>query len=167
MLNKVAARLEKEGYKFSVIIAGRDDDAEYTKQFMAEKCDSVHYIGLCSQPQALLREADFFTLSSIYEGMPISLLEALSCGCVPVCVPAGGIPSGCVHHQNGLLADEISEDALYNVMKEALEFSDEKYSEYREASLKLFAEKFSMEKCAVEYEKLYSAKEYKKKRKFC
>ena len=121
MLNRVAVRLEKEGYQFSVIIAGRDDDTEYTKQFLAEKSGSVYYIGMCPQPQALLREADFFTLSSTYEGMPISLLEALSCGCVPVCVPAGGIPSGCIHHQNGLLAEDISEDALYKVMKEAFE----------------------------------------------
>lgn len=155
MLNRVAVRLEKEGYQFSVIIAGRNDDAEYTKQFLAEKSGSVYYIEMCPQPQALLREADFFTLSSTYEGMPISLLEALSCGCVPVCVPAGGIPSGCIHHRNGLLAEDISEDALYEVMKEALELSSGEYEEYRQASLKLFADKFSMEKCADEYVKLY------------
>lgn len=156
MLNRVAIRLKEEGYRFSVVIAGRDDDAEYTQQFLSEKCDCVHYIGLCRQPQALMREADFFTLSSTYEGMPISLLEALSCGCVPVCVPAGGIPSGCIHHRTGLLAEEISEDALYRVMKEALELTEEKYSEYRKAGQELFAEKFSMEKCTSEYEKLYS-----------
>ncbi len=158
MLNRVAERLANEGYDFAVAIVGRNDDDLYAKEFMAEKCANVHYLGPCRHAQALLREADFFTLCSGYEGMPISLIEAIGNGCVPVCTPAGGIPSGCVNHVNGLLAEENTEEGLYRVMKEALEMPHETCSRYREASLKLFQERFSMDACVSAYERLYQAR---------
>ena len=155
LLNRVAAHLQGEGFDFAVALVGREDDADYAKQFFREQCGCVHYLGPCRHAQALLREADFFTLSSVYEGMPISLLEALACGCVPVCVPAGGIPDGCIHHQNGLLAPENSEEGLYQVMKEALTLSDEQFRTYQAASRALFEERFSIAQCASLYEQLY------------
>ena len=155
MLNRVAGRLVDEGYDFAVAIVGREDDKEYARQFRSEKCSNVHYLGPCQHAQALLREADFFTLCSGYEGMPISLIEAIGNGCVPVCTPAGGTPDACVNHVNGLLAEGNTEEGLYRVMKEALEMTEETYSFYRYASLKLFQEKFSMSECASAYEKIY------------
>lgn len=155
MLNRVAGRLTAEGYDFAVAIVGRDDDKEYSRQFISEKMPNVHYLGPCRHAQALLREADFFTLCSGYEGMPISLIEAIGNGCVPVCTPAGGIPSGCVNHVNGLMAKDNNEEGLYHIMKEALEMSSETYCHYCEASLKLFQEKFSMDTCVTAYEELY------------
>ncbi len=155
MLNRVAGRLASERYDFAVAIIGREDDREYAAQFMAEKCGNVHYLGPCRHAQALLREADFFTLCSGYEGMPISLIEAIGNGCVPVCTPAGGIPDACINHVNGLLADENTEDGLYRVMKEALEMTQETYSLYRVESQRLFQEKFSIDACVAAYEKLY------------
>ena len=155
MLNRVAGRLASEGYDFAVAIVGHGDFEEYTKKFMSEKCSNVHYLGACRYSQALLRKADFFTLCSIYEGMPISLIEAIGNGCVPVCTPAGGIPDACINHVNGLLADENTEDGLYRAMKEALEMTSDTYSRYRDESVRLFKEKFSMDACVAAYEKLY------------
>lgn len=155
MLNRVAMRLINEGYDFAIAIVGRNDDKGYAEEFFKERCEAVHYLGPCCHVQALLRAADFFTLCSGYEGMPISLLEAIGNGCVPVCIPAGGIPNGCMHHVNGLLAQENTEDGLYSVMKEALELSEADYAKYCNASLKLFQETFSIETCAKQYENLY------------
>ena len=157
MLNRVAGRLTDEGYDFAVAIVGREDDREYAEQFMAEKCGNVHYLGSCSHAQALLREADFFTLCSGYEGMPISLIEAIGNGCVPVCTPAGGIPDACVNHVNGLLAEENTEDGLYRVMKDALEMPQGDFEKYRQASKLLFNERFSMSHCAEGYIRVYGS----------
>ena len=155
MLNRVALRLAQEGYDFAVAIVGREDDKEYSRRFHQEKCANVHYLGPCRHAQALLREADFFTLCSGYEGMPISLIEAIGNGCVPVCTPAGGIPSACINHVNGLLSEENTEDGLYGLMKEALELPQETFSHYRDASRKLFEETFSMGACVSAYETIY------------
>ena len=155
MLNHVARRLANEGHDFVVVLVGREDDKEYARLLKSEMCDNVHYLGPCKHAPSLLREADFFTLCSDYEGMPISLIEAIGNGCVPVCTPAGGIPSGCINHFNGLLAEKNTEEGLYCIMKEALEMPKEIYSRYREASLKLFQERFSMQTCVLAYEELY------------
>jgi glycosyltransferase involved in cell wall biosynthesis len=156
LLNEAARLLEREGLDFQVAIVGRPDDEEYSKRFFAEKCASIHYLGPSRHPQALLRRADFFTLSSQYEGMPISLIEALGNGCVPVCVPAGGIPSGCIHHENGILADKCTPEALFQAMREAVLLPPEQYAEYRNKSLQLFATRFSIQQCAEKYERLYA-----------
>jgi glycosyltransferase involved in cell wall biosynthesis len=156
LLNEAARLLEKEGFGFQVAIVGRPDDEEYARRFFAEKCSSVHYLGVSRHPQALLRRADFFTLSSQYEGMPISLIEALGNGCVPVCVPAGGIPSGCVHHENGILAEQCTPEALFQAMREAILLSPQQYAQYRNQSLQLFATRFTIQQCAEKYERLYA-----------
>jgi len=158
MLNSVARRLEKEGYDFKVYIFGRNDDPEYFERFQQAQCRSVVYCGPTKNPCRYLKQADFFVLSSTYEGMPISLIEAIGCGCVPVCTPAGGIPDACIHHQTGLLAAEISEEALYQTMKEALELPADLYSQYKANCLALYQECFTMEKCAKAYEKVYTGK---------
>ncbi len=154
MLNQAAKLLRDDGYDFRIIIIGNQDD-EYAKAFEAERIPEVVYHGPSTMPQCFLQHCDFFVLSSTFEGMPISLLEAIGNGCVPVCVPAGGIPTGINHPVSGLLADEISADALYRVMKQALELPPEKVREMREQSQKLFERQFTINACAAQYLDLY------------
>ncbi len=46
--------------------------------------DQVDFLGFCSDMQGLYRESEIFCLSSRSEGLPMSLLEAMSQGCAPV-----------------------------------------------------------------------------------
>ena len=46
--------------------------------------DHVDFLGFCSDMQRLYRESEIFCLSSRSEGLPMSLLEAMSQGCAPV-----------------------------------------------------------------------------------
>jgi len=50
---------------------------------------SVHFVGWNDNPAPALKEADSFVLSSIYEGQPMVLLEAMTLGlhCVAVDSP--------------------------------------------------------------------------------
>ncbi|MEP6466395.1 MAG: glycosyltransferase family 4 protein, partial [Parafilimonas sp.] len=97
--------------------------------------------------------ADFFCLSSIYEGMPISLIESFATGCVPVCTPVGGIPE--MLNGKGFLAKDLSEDAYYNVLAEAYTCSKEKLLVFKNEFISLFNEKYTMKSCSAEYEKIY------------
>jgi colanic acid/amylovoran biosynthesis glycosyltransferase len=54
-----------------------------------------------------LRKIDVIVLLSDYEGLPVSLMEAMACGCVPVCLRAeSGIPELVEHDVTGLLVDD-------------------------------------------------------------
>lgn len=52
--------------------------------------DRFELLGYHPDPPAVLAGADLFTLSSIHEGLPISLIEAMAMGLAPVVTRAGG-----------------------------------------------------------------------------
>jgi len=57
--------------------------------------------------QAALLESDVFVLLSDYEGLPVSLLEAMASGVVPVCLEMrSGIRDVLQHEQNGLIVSD-------------------------------------------------------------
>ena len=56
-------------------------------------------------------EADVIVLLSDYEGLPIALMEAMACGCVPVCLNMrSGIPELVEDGVTGLLVTDRGED---------------------------------------------------------
>ena len=65
--------------------------------------DCVHFNGFVAgeQKKALLSRADVFVLPSYNEGLPVSILEAMSYGCAVISTPVGGIPD--VVRENGIL----------------------------------------------------------------
>jgi len=60
----------------------------------------------------ILKSADIFTLSSIREGLPVSLLEAMAAGCAIVATDAGGIPDAIFDGVNGIIVKTSDENAL-------------------------------------------------------
>ena len=65
--------------------------------------DCVHFNGFVSGDlkKELLSRTDVFILPSYNEGLPISILEAMSYGCAIISTPVGGIPE--VVKENGIL----------------------------------------------------------------
>jgi hypothetical protein len=87
---------------------------------------SVVFAGLRSAAEVadLLRLADAFLLSSAYEGMPMSLLEALGCG-VPVVTTKVGEVTRVVHHGlNGQVVEDHSVEAFARAILELLSKRD-------------------------------------------
>lgn len=67
-----------------------------------------------------LAQSYYFLLPSRYEGNPISLLEAMATGCVPVCTRVGGMKNIIVDGENGFFVED-NEDSLSNMMISLLE----------------------------------------------
>jgi glycosyltransferase involved in cell wall biosynthesis len=68
--------------------------------------DVVHFLGFRTRREVadLLRKADLFVLTSLYDNNPNALLEALACGVPAVATRVGGIPE-IVGAGDGLLAE--------------------------------------------------------------
>lgn len=60
----------------------------------------------------LLKGADGFVLASDFEGLPLSLLEAMVAGLPAVCTAVGGIPGVLVDHKTGILVEKSDLDGL-------------------------------------------------------
>lgn len=92
----------------------------YNTQSYIEKCkqtgifDCVNFPGWISgiQKENMLRKASVCLLPSYYEGMPISLLEAMSYGLAVVASNVGGIPSVIEDGVNGLLINPGDIEAI-------------------------------------------------------
>jgi colanic acid/amylovoran biosynthesis glycosyltransferase len=104
-------------------------------------------------PQQLLDkycEAQVFVLLSDYEGLPISLLEAMGCGLVPVCLNMdSGIPELIDHNRTGLLVNDRGQDfvnAIHRIKNE--EGLLEKLSAGARDQIE---QTFSMERCAEKW----------------
>lgn len=64
----------------------------------------------------LLNNADIFILPSYTEGLPISILEAMSYSLPVISTPVGGIPEVIKDGENGFLIKPGDIDALYNAI---------------------------------------------------
>ena len=103
-----AIRLEKDAFRGRMhLYVGGDGDVARFKHFIEQHGLSEHitYLGWISgeQKTALLESAHISILPSHNEGLPISLLEAMSFGMPLVASHAGGISNILSHMRNGFV----------------------------------------------------------------
>lgn len=74
--------------------------------------DRVAFLGDRHDVPELLSKAHLFVLSSLWEGFPISILEAMRAGLPVIACDVGGVRESVVHGETGLLIHPKDEDAL-------------------------------------------------------
>jgi glycosyltransferase involved in cell wall biosynthesis len=76
--------------------------------------DRVHWAGFRGRDEmpSVMNAADLMLLPSRFEGMPISVLEALACGLPVVAAPVGEVPLVVHDRQSGILLPERTPDAI-------------------------------------------------------
>lgn len=146
---KTFYRLSREGIKYHLIVIGDHYD-KYEDEFKNHK--QIHLIGPRTNIGDYMSFADFYVLTSDKEGLPLSLLEAMSMGVIPVCTPAGGIKDVLRNGENGFIAKEISDEAYYIAVKQALE---QKNNISRQTIIQEYKDKYSMDVCAQHYLNVY------------
>lgn len=80
------------------------------KQLNLEK--HIHFPGLKTEVRPYLAAFNIYMMTSIFEGLPIALLEAMSSGCPVITTNAGGIKEVIVEKEHGLLCDVDQPEAL-------------------------------------------------------
>lgn len=154
MMARVASRLYNECYDFAILFIGSTENKPIVDEVKKQMPPCAHILGERANPLEYLKEADAFVLSSLFEGMPISLLEALAVGCIPVCTPVGGIPNAVIDGGNGFLSTGNTESAYYEAMKRFLSSDDEELKAMSLKAKESFAP-YSMGECAEKYVQLY------------
>lgn len=160
MLVRVVKQLEEEGFDLKLLIIGKKD-SEIATKITSMNCKSVEILGEKHNPLDYLQMSDAFALSSFHEGMPISFIEALGMGCIPICTPVGGIKDVLVNNINGFMSEDISEESYTIIFKQFLLSSVDKLEQIKTAALESYKQ-FSMATCAENYLTLFSklTKEY-------
>lgn len=79
--------------------------------------DNVDFLGARDDIAQILAHTDVFVLSSIAEGIPMTILEAMSAKTPVVSTNVGGIPEVITDGMEGFLVDKSNPEALANAMK--------------------------------------------------
>lgn len=156
VLVKVFDRLIKEGNDVVLLIAGQKQDMQIWSELEPYLNERIIYLGERSDVRDLLAESDAFCLPSIWEGMPVTLLEALSVGCIPICSPVGGIPEAVINGYNGFLSENSNENAYYKTLKEFINCPDVEVKQIKQNCLETF-KKFRIAEVVNKYIKLYKS----------
>jgi glycosyltransferase involved in cell wall biosynthesis len=102
-----------------------------------------------------LNASDIFVMSSLWEGLPLSLLEAMVCGLPVVATNVGGIPEIVDEGHSGFLVESKNSLALAKKISYVLNSSPEIRRKMGEVGRKIVEEKFSLDKMVKNYESLY------------
>ena len=84
--------------------------------------------------------------------MPISLIEAFACGCIPVCTPVGGIVNIIEQGVTGFISKTISEIDYRDAMEQFIKY---RKSIDKNNLIKFYQENLTIEQCTNKYIKLY------------
>lgn len=159
MLIKAFEAFEKDHHDYEVMLYGEAVDKQYyekIQELVKEKklSDKFHFCGFNSNVYEKEIEAEMFVLTSNYEGLSNSMLEALCMGIPSICTdcPCGGAALYIKDGENGFLVDVDDDVALARKMAMVADNSElrEKISEKAKEARRLF----SKEKIIDEWENL-------------
>ena len=117
--------------------------------------ENVEFLGLCTDVKALMNTADIFCLPSDYEGMPMTLIEAMATALPIVATNIGGVPDMIRDGVEGLLCESNPAsvaDALINLIE------DESLRKKMGQAALLKAQNYSSKNMAEKYLELYASK---------
>lgn len=116
--------------------------------------DLVDFMGFSSEVPRLLSETKYFVQCTHYEGMPLTLLEAMAAGCAVIGSAVPGVQEVIAHQDTGLLHEHANAEALAAQMKSVM--SDDATAEAmgQRARAQAFAE-HSKELMHQRYEELF------------
>ena len=117
LLIEALAELKTKALAPKVAIAGSGDKIEEIKSLAKKRQvdDQIDFLGYVSgfdNKVRLLTRSRIFISCSKGEGFPVSLIEAMNCGCVPVVTNVGDI-SDVVHNDvNGFIFDDFNDSHI-------------------------------------------------------
>lgn len=144
LLNEGLAKSEL-GRDWEVVAVGKGDSGK--APIKLHQVGSIHDARLMA---LLYSTADLFVIPSREDNFPNTIVESLCCGTPVVGLPAGGIPEAVHAPRDGVIAAEISSNALAMALKRA---SDMRFD--RAAIRDQAVQRFGQDNIAKQYADLY------------
>jgi len=145
-----------ESIKCKLLIIGdiKDEQLSIKLRSLAKNDPNIEFLGGKNNIADYLSVADAFCLSSVSEGMPISLIEAMSVGCIPICTPVGGIKEMIKDGVTGFLSSNTTQESYFKALKRAVYFKDKHV--IKDNISKAFENKYHIEISAKNHLKTYN-----------
>jgi L-malate glycosyltransferase len=149
-------RLRDDQVPAKLILVGDGEERSVLEKLVASESveSDILFLGARSDIPRLLAAADAFLLSSISEGIPLTLIEAMGAGIPIVSTNVGGIPEVIEHGVSGLLAPAGDAETLATHLKSLWQNSEQR-SRLAENGCQRAVEQFSLEQMHRQYVEVY------------
>lgn len=139
----------------TLIILGSLVDNFKNYDIISEKKNSIYFMGAVQNVQDYMKFADFLCMTSKYEGMPITLLEAKANGLIPIVTPVRGITDLVERNHNGIISKDLKVKSFELAIQEALNLSHKQKNLFITNSKKEFKHLYSIDICCENYLNYY------------
>jgi len=148
----LAARAKGRNVKF--VMAGQGPDESDAKGLSLIHPGAVIYKGFVADPRSkLMPDLDLMAVMSDKEGMPMTIIEAMSIGLPVAATNVGGIPEAVVNGETGRIIERTAE-RLADVIIELYDNPD-LLAKMSERSHEVFLQRFSVDRIVSLYDRLY------------
>jgi glycosyltransferase involved in cell wall biosynthesis len=126
LLIQAADQLLGRGLDLELVIVGDGEERVRLQELIGRlgRTDRIHLLGHQSEVQGIFEALDVFALSSLSEGLPNVLLEALALEVPVAATGVGAVPRVIAHEGNGLLLEPGSVGALAEALARLLNDPD-------------------------------------------
>ena len=118
-LLEAADMLYQQDIIVRTLVAGTGPLEQSLRAFVKERGleNIVSFLGYVESPGYVFRQSHACVLPSLYEGLPLSLIEAMSARCAVIGHDIPGVRKIIRHEQNGLMAENSSESLAESIQR--------------------------------------------------
>jgi len=156
LINAFATQKNKNNFKFDIYGDGKDfknindsilNNKLENKIFLHKPVDNI---------EEILPEFDVYITATISEGMSNSLLEAMSCGLVPITTNVSGVKELIKHEGNGFIYQINDKIKLIELVECVINLGQKKLEQIGKNAQSHVFKSFNIDRIAQEHIKLYS-----------
>jgi len=118
--------------------------------------ESLLFTGERTKIAPLLQAMDIFVLTSLYEGMPNAIMEAMSCALPCVATEVGGTPELVLHGKTGFLVPPQKEKPILDFILQLINDRTLRLDLGKNGRERI-KDNFNLEKMSSSYEQLYNS----------
>lgn len=156
-LIKAMTYVTAEHPNVALVIAGEGEEGQQLKELADQLLLSryIYFLGYRSDVSNLLQQFDLFVLPSLYEGLPLCMLEAMSVGLPIVATDVEGSNELVKNGENGILVQAQSPEELAGAIITLL--SDKQKAQRIGGAAKMHVQtRYSMQRMIDQYETFYN-----------
>lgn len=151
-----------EGKDAILLVIGADFDSDEGVAIQKIAGNHIHFLGTKKNIADYMLNADCFCLSSTYEGLPITILEALLSGVPVVSTPVKGALDVLKNCETGIISKDFSKECYVEALNKAMEGMSELQAKTMAAKNE---SPYTIRECAKKYEEFYLSKDNRRRKR--
>jgi len=141
-----------------IIIGEVQDQAIFNEIRNLIKDGRIHLLGVKSNVNDFMKCADFLCFTSLYEGLPLAMIEGFANGLVILSTPFSGVGRIITNEQNGLIATGFNTEQYIEIIKKSMELHDDVYNTMSTNAQRTYENLYTLDICVNNYLQIYEGR---------